>query len=190
MEESEERKSLEELQEVQNGPSEQRGNCRLEQDSTTNRSKSRPDSSNFAWSIEDLTRIFKIEITHKLNVDPSFSLSKQKIINFLHKANQAINNDVDYLLKVGYIREVNHLQWYSIVVKKKSRKPTLCIEFTYQNKACPNDVFPFPKIDMLLDATTNHAMMSFFIAFSDYNQIKMNLSNEEKTSFITKWGTY
>ena len=50
--------------------------------------------------------------------------------------------------------------------------------------------FPLPHIDMLVDITVGHLMLSFMDGFSRYNQIMMALEDMEKTSFITEWGTY
>ena len=43
---------------------------------------------------------------------------------------------------------------------------------------------------MLIDSTAGHVMLSFMDGFSSYNQIMMASEDREKTSFITKWGTY
>ncbi|MCR2847796.1 reverse transcriptase-like protein [Weizmannia coagulans] len=43
---------------------------------------------------------------------------------------------------------------------------------------------------MLVDITTDHAMLSFMDGFSRYNQILMAPEDMEKTSFTTEWGTY
>ena len=46
-----------------------------------------------------------------------------------------------------------------------------------------------PHIDMLVDSTIGHVMLSFMDGFFGYNQI-LTAEDREKTSFITKWGTY
>ena len=58
------------------------------------------------------------------------------------------------------------------------------------NKANPKDDFPLPHIDMLVDSTVGHSMLSFMDGFSRYNQILMALEDMEMNSFITEWGTY
>ena len=73
---------------------------------------------------------------------------------------------------------------------KKKNKWRLCIDFTDLNKACPKDYYPILWIDLLVDATTSHALLSFMDAYSGYNQIHMYPADEEKTSFITDQGTY
>ena len=66
----------------------------------------------------------------------------------------------------------------------------MCVDFTDLNKACPNDSFPLPRIDQLVDSTTEHKLLAFMDAFSGYNQIKMDEENPEKTAFITSQGLY
>ena len=77
-----------------------------------------------------------------------------------------------------------------MLVKKANGKWRLCIDFIDINKACPKDSFPFPRIDLIMDATTGHELLSFMDAFSGYNQISMDPDDQEKSSFITAQGTY
>ncbi|XP_019055428.1 PREDICTED: uncharacterized protein LOC109115676 [Nelumbo nucifera] len=76
------------------------------------------------------------------------------------------------------------------MVKKANGKWRICIDFTDLNRACPNDSFPLSRIDHLVDATIGYELLSFLDAFSRYNQIKIHVEDEEKTSFITEHGTY
>ena len=71
-----------------------------------------------------------------------------------------------------------------VVVKKKSGKWRVCIDFTDLNKVYPKDSFPMPKIDQLVDATVGHPRMSFLDAFQGYHQIPLALDDrsEEHTS--------
>ena len=87
---------------------------------------------------------------------------------------------------------VNYPEWLPNVVLllKKDGKVRMCVDFRDLNKASPKDDFPLPLIDILVDNTTGHALLSFTDGFSRYNQIKMALEDMEKTSFITPWGTY
>ena len=41
-----------------------------------------------------------------------------------------------------------------------------------------------------MDATVGHKLLSFMEAFSGYNHIRMDLDDQEKTSFVTEQGTY
>ena len=75
-------------------------------------------------------------------------------------------------------------------VPKKDGKVRVCVDFRNLNKASPKDDFPLLSIDMLVDSTAGHAMLSFMDGSSSYNQIMMALEDKDKTSFITEWGTY
>lgn len=76
------------------------------------------------------------------------------------------------------------------MVKKSSRKWRMCIDFTNLNKACPKDSFPLPRIDLLVDSTSSHELLSFMDGFSGYNEICMREVDQEKTTFITDRGLY
>ena len=103
-----------------------------------------------------------------------------------------INEEIGKLLQAGAIREVEYPDWLAnvVLVKKANDKWRLCIDFTDINKACPKDSFPLPRIDLIVDATAGHELLSFMDAFSGYNLIIMDPSDQEKTSFVTGQGTY
>ena len=71
------------------------------------------------------------------------------------------------------------------MVKKANGNWRMCVDFTDLNKACPKDSYPLPRIDTLVDSTARHQLLSFMDAFSGYNQIRMDESDQEKTSFVT-----
>ena len=73
-----------------------------------------------------------------------------------------------------------------VPVPKKSGKVRVCVHFRNLSKASPKDDYPLPHIDMLVDSTIGHVMLSFMDGFSSYNHILMPLEDREKTSFITE----
>ena len=103
-----------------------------------------------------------------------------------------INEEVEKLKKNGFVQEVHYPDWLAnvVVVRKKNGKPRVSIDFTDLNKACPKDSFPLPQIDMLVDATAGHELLSFMDAYSGYNQILMHPDDQEKTSFVTERGIF
>ena len=60
-----------------------------------------------------------------------------------------------------------------VPVLKKDGKVRICVDFKVLNKASPNDEFPLPHIDIIVDNTAGHALLSFIDGFSRYNQVKM-----------------
>ena len=72
-----------------------------------------------------------------------------------------------------------------VMVKKANKNWRVRVDFTDLNKACPKDSYPLPRIDILVDSMARHQLLSFMYAFFDYNQIKLDEANQEKTSFVT-----
>jgi len=56
---------------------------------------------------------------------------------------------VNKLKKARAIKEVFYLEWLAntVVLKKKSEKWLIYMDFTNLNKACPNDPFLMSRID-------------------------------------------
>ena len=77
-----------------------------------------------------------------------------------------------------------------MVVKKKSEKWRVCVDFTDLNKACLKDPFLMPRIDQLVDATVDHSRMSFLDAFQGYHQIPLAMGDQVKTTFVTSTRDY
>ena len=75
------------------------------------------------------------------------------------------------LKQVGAIKEVFYPKWMAntVVVKKKSGKWCVCVDFTDLNKACPKDPILMPQIDQLMNATVSHHRMGFLNAFQGYH---------------------
>ncbi|KAM1105265.1 hypothetical protein ACFX19_013758 [Malus domestica] len=66
----------------------------------------------------------------------------------------------------------------------------MCVDYTDLNKGCPNDSFPLPLIDRLIDSKAGCELLSFMDAYSGYNQILMNPPDQEHTTFTTDRGLY
>ena len=146
----------------------------------------------FAWSLYEAPGVDPAFACHSLNADPLIRpvVQKGRQISPVHQ--EAVCEEVSRLVKAMAIKEILYPTWLSntVVVKKKNGKWKVCIDFTDLNKACPNDPFPLPKIDQLVDATSGHQRMSFLDAFQGYHQIAMNPVDQEKTAFITPRGIF
>ena len=71
-----------------------------------------------------------------------------------------------------------------VLIPKKDGKVRVCVDFKDLNKVSAKDDFPLPHIDLLVDNTAGHLILSFMDGFSRYNQILMALEDKEKTAFI------
>jgi hypothetical protein len=66
----------------------------------------------------------------------------------------------------------------------------MCVDFTDLNKACKKDDFPLERVDKIVDDAANSEMFSLLDMFSRYHQIRVQREDEQKTSFITPFGTF
>ncbi len=146
----------------------------------------------FAWTPYEAPGVDSEFVCHELNVSPEYKPVVQKARRTAPQHAEAVQEEVERLLKIGAIREVLYPQWLSntVVVKKKNIKWRVCVDFTDLNKACPKDPFPLPKIDQLVDSTAGHERMSFLDAFQGYHQIALRREDQEKTTFITPRGVF
>ena len=77
-----------------------------------------------------------------------------------------------------------------MLVLKKNKTWSMCVDYTSLNKACPKDPFALPRIDQVIDSMTGCELLSFLDAYSGYHQIRLNPADQIKTAFITPYGAY
>jgi hypothetical protein len=146
----------------------------------------------FVWSANDLQGISRELTQHNLNVAKGAKPRKQKLRKMSIERAEAAKAEVQRLLDAGVIRPVQYPEWLAnvVMVRKKNWKWRMCVDFTDLNKCCPNDLYPLPRINKLVDITVGCEVMSLLDCFSGYHQIWLNPDDEEKTSFITLGKTY
>ena len=91
-------------------------------------------------------------IEHALKIRPGSKPVKQLLCCFDEEKRMAIGEEME---KVD-----------PIVVRKKSGKLRMCVDYTGLNKACPKDPFPLPRIDQVVDSTSGRETLCFLIAYS------------------------
>ena len=133
----------------------------------------------FAWDAYKALRVVPDFICHHLNINPSITYKKQPPWHPSKEHASAVRDKVMKLKKTGAIKEFFYPEWLAntVVVKKKSRKWQVCVNFTDLNKAYSKDPFPMPLIDQLVDTTAGHPQMSFLDAFQGYHQIPLAIDD-------------
>ena len=81
---------------------------------------------------------------HALRLIPGSKPAKQRLRRFNDERRRAIGEEITKLLATGFIREVFYSDWLAnpVLVKKKTGKWRMCVDYTGLNKACPKDHFP------------------------------------------------
>ena len=123
---------------------------------------------------------------------------------------EVVKNEVIKLLDNGIIYPISDSKWVSLtqVVPKKSRVtliinekneliPTstitgwhICIDYRKLNSMTRKDHFPLPFMDQILERVASHEFYCFLDGYSSYNQIKIALEYQEKTTFTCPFGIF
>jgi len=119
---------------------------------------------------------------------------KQEPRRFARNVMEAIEAELERLLKPNFIQTTRYVDWISNIVPivKKIRKMHMCIDFRYLNAATPKDEYPMSFADMLGDSTTGNEILSLLDDYSGYNQIYIVENNVSKVVFrcLGALGTY
>jgi hypothetical protein len=131
-------------------------------------------------------------IEHDMKIHPDIRSVRQKPRKQSIKQQNFIHEEVHKLLHAGFIEEVHHPVWLAnpVVVPKANGKLWMCINYTNLNKACPKDPYPLPRIDQIVDSTSECDLLSFIDAYSGFHQIKMAKADRKHTAFVTVDGFY
>nr|GMC71681.1 uncharacterized protein LOC109150426 [Ipomoea batatas] len=128
----------------------------------------------FAWTYKEMPRLDPKVVVHRLAVKKTCRPVKQAQRRFCPELIPSIEGEVNKLIEAGFIREVKYPTWISSIVpvRKKNGQIRVCVDFRDLNVACPNDDFPLPITELMIDA------------------IRMALEDEELTAFRTPKGIY
>ena len=125
----------------------------------------------FAWKYDEMPSLDPGLVVHPLNLNPGNKPVIQSVKIFHTTIKDQITQEVKKLLAAWFINLIQHPKWLSniVPVKKKNDQIQCCMDFCNLNKACPNDEFPLPNIDLLVDSATGSSMFSFTDRYSGYN---------------------
>ena len=146
----------------------------------------------FAWSYQDISGLDPSIVQHRLTFLPYARPIKQKLRRLHPHLSLQVKKEIQKQLSVGFLLVVEYPEWLAnvVLIPKNDNNVRVCVDFRDLNKDSTKDDFLFPHINMLVDSTISHSMLSFMDRFFGYNTILMALEDMEKTSFITEWGTY
>jgi hypothetical protein len=125
-------------------------------------------------------------VEHRLPIKADFRPFKQHVRHYNPLMYDRIKEEIDRLLKAYFIRLCRFAEWISNIVpveKKESDKIRVFIDFRNLNRATPEDEYPMPIADMLINDGSGHKVLSFLDDNAGYNQIFMVKEDMYKTTF-------
>jgi hypothetical protein len=147
----------------------------------------------FVWKPANMPGVPRNRIEHSLNANPKATPKRQHLRRFADDRRDAIKKELAKLLAAGFIRDVFHPEWLAnpvLVCKKNSNEWRMCVHYTDLNKHYPKDPFGLPRIDQVIDSMAGCDLLYFLDCYSGYHQIAIKEEDQEKTAFITPFGTY
>ena len=107
------------------------------------------------------------------------------------KENEFIKSEIDEMLQQGLVQPSKSPWSFPVViVKKKNGKLRFCVNYKPLNDITKKDNYPLPRIDEIFDSLNEAQWFTTLDLASGYWQIKVREEDQEKTAFITKYGTY
>ncbi|KAL0427560.1 UNVERIFIED_CONTAM: hypothetical protein Slati_2930800, partial [Sesamum latifolium] len=81
---------------------------------------------------------------------------------FWSKKGKVIQEDVSKLFIAGHMKEIKFPEWLSnvVLVPNSGNKWCMCVDFRDVHEACPEDFYPLLRIDLLVDSTSVHELLS------------------------------
>ena len=102
-----------------------------------------------------------------------------------------IDEQLREMQKQGIIRPAQS-EWGSnlVVVKKKDGSLRFCVDYRQLNERTIKDTYPLPRIDDCLDTLGGSTWFSTMDLRSGYHQVALDSRDADKTTFITRRGTF
>jgi hypothetical protein len=122
----------------------------------------------FTWKPADMPRVPRELIEHELHLDLKAKPVKQRLCRFAQDKKDVIKRRIAKLLGVSFIKEVYLPDWLvnPVLVPKKNKDWKMCVDYTDLNKTYKKDPFGLPRIDQVMDSTTNCNLLSFLDCYS------------------------
>jgi hypothetical protein len=106
---------------------------------------------------------------------------------------EKVKREIDKMLEAGLSFPVKEAEWVIPIViqrKKVTKDIRVCVDYISLNSAYVHDPFPTLFIDEVLEKVSRKESYSFTDGFSGYHQVRIVEEEKNKTTFITKWGSF
>ncbi|BBN69253.1 hypothetical protein Prudu_848S000200 [Prunus dulcis] len=141
----------------------------------------------FAWHYHEMPGLDRQLVEHKLPIKDGYLPVKQARRRMSMDTELKVKEEIERLLKAGFIRPAIYVDWLANIVpvlKRKTGVVRICVDYRNLNEASPKDEYPMPMADMLIDGAAHNQMLSFMDGNAGYNQIMMAEQDIHKTAFM------
>ncbi|KAI5316260.1 hypothetical protein L3X38_045436 [Prunus dulcis] len=108
-------------------------------------------------------------VEHKLPIKDGYLPVKQARRRMSMDTELKVKEEIERLLKAGFIRPAIYADWLANIVpvlKRKTGAVRICVDYRNLNEASPKDEYPMPMEDMLIDGAAHNQMLSFMDEFT------------------------
>ncbi|CAL2256435.1 unnamed protein product [Prunus armeniaca] len=126
-------------------------------------------------------------VEHKLPIKEGYLPVKQARRRMSMDIELKVKEEIERLLKAGFIRPAIYADWLAnivLVLKRKIGVVRICVDYRNLNEASPKDEYPMPMAYMLVDGAAHNQMLSFMDGNAGYNQIMVAEEDIHKTAFM------
>jgi len=130
-------------------------------------------------------------IEHQIDFVPGATLPNMAAYRTNPTETKEIQRQVEEFMDKGYVKEsMSPCSVPVILVPKKYRTWRMCVDCRAINKITVKYLHPIPRLDDMLDELYGANLFSKIDLKSGYHQIRMNVGDEWKMAFKTKFGLY
>jgi hypothetical protein len=111
-------------------------------------------SNCFSWEYTYMPDLSRDLVEHRWPIKQGFIPYKQLAQSFNSDIIVKVKDEVERLLRVGFIQPCRYTEWVSNIVpveKKGTGKIRACIDFRKLNRATPKDEYLMPIVDVLVN---------------------------------------
>jgi len=139
----------------------------------------------FALDYYEMPCLSRDVVELKLPIKPNKKPVKQTPRRFVPQIQSKIKEQIERLLKCGFIITARYVDWLANIVPVVKKNGTLrvCIDFRDLNQATPKDEYHMLVAEMLVDSATSFKYLSMLDGYSGYNQIYIAEEYVSKTAF-------
>jgi hypothetical protein len=139
----------------------------------------------FVWDYNEVSGLNREMVELKLPIRPDKKPVKHIPRRFAPQILPKIKEEIERLLKCGFIRTARYVDWLAnvVLVKKKNGTIRVCIDFMDLNLTTPKDEYPMPVAEMLVHSAAGFEYLSMLDGYSGYNKIFIAEEDVSKTVF-------